>query len=292
MAYYGYILYVVFMKFLAVPVFVLGLLLAPGYAEAQTPDPIVEAIEAVEAGTPHRAKITNSFTMKLFGETLKIGTKGSAYTDASGNAEGKITTSLSGGGEKFSVDVDYKYFADSGDFYFKLNKLPKDVPDSLAGVRAKTWYVSSVADSESLSQAIGQAQLTGEHFLQAQEVYPAIEFVEKGSTKKEYKYTYTINEGLLPAFLMEQARLAGGKRPTQSEAQFSASFLEGLSGTLTINKKTLLPAKQTQQLGSSKDAMSIKSSITYIFGGSSQVKRPSGAIKDIGGIAETLFPSL
>jgi hypothetical protein len=267
-------------------------LLVPSFVQAQTPAPISKAIGALESDS-YRTKVTSSFKMGFLGATLTTDTKADAYTDAAGNAEGKVKMKMSfssenskKSGDSFSMPMQYKYFAEDDSFYLKFDKLPKG-ESPIKGVKAKTWYKGTITDSEMLTRATNQAYLTSEHFLEAQAKHPAIKFVEVGSTKKEYRYAYSVDQSRIASFLMEQARLSGATM-TQIEAGQAASFLGAVSGTLSVDKKTLQPTKQTQRVGAS-DGLNVQTTATYSFKDSKKITRPKKAVADPE-VIEALFP--
>lgn len=248
----------------------------PAYAHAQLPEPVTEAFKLLESGEPYKANVSGGFEMKFLGVSLATKLKGTNYTDADGNQEGKLTISVTGPKEtkgspkKISFTTEFKYFPESEEIYFKLGKLPKDATSALEGARSNVWYVGTLADASSIT---GRSNLAQSHFLAAQAKYPAFTFVEKGSTKKEYTYAYSTDATLLQGFLAEQARL-NGTAATGSPVE----LLDSLKGTLRITKKTMEPRTLTQVIDA--DPVRIENTVTYTFGASGKVQKPVGATRN------------
>ncbi len=258
-----------------------GLISAPLFAHASMPEPVSNAYKAIYDGKPYKMTLSNKTGVDLFGMKIDTAVKGTGYQDSDGDIEGKITMTVSfedpnkkGSAEKFSLPMEYKIFPDSDTIYFKFKKLPKSSSSSaLDGVKANTWYVQR--DAENLEALTGSGVLAGENFISANEKYPAIVFTEKGSTKKEYVYAYSINESMLPAFLAEKARL-DGEVIDAAEAGSSAGMFSEAAGTMRINKKTGLPSGMTMSVNS--EMLTVQTAVTYKFGGSKEIAPVKGAI--------------
>lgn len=218
-----------------------AVLLVPSFAQAATPRPVTEAYDALSAGHAYKMKLTSKNSMTLFGAKIVTDLKGSGYQDTYGNAEGKMTFTATfsdldkkSSSKKVTFPMEYKYFPNEQAFYFKFGKLPKDA-SALKGARANTWYVQNGLDTSGL---------TGSSFM-TDEIFSNLHFVEKGSSKKEYVYTFSADE-----------------------SEFK--------GTMRISKKTMLPSGMTLRLD--MGAMKSDTTASYSFGGSKRVTKPKGAL--------------
>ncbi len=258
----------------------MSVMAAPLLASAQTPDPVVDAYEALHDGRPYKAKFTSDSSMTIFGIKLTTSLKGSGYQDSDGDLEGSAdmtmgtTGSKTKGSSKLTLNMEYKYFPQDQALYFKFKKLPKELSSKYVTLKANTWYLSD--GGESITKMIGRSQLSDENFIAANTKYPAVRFTEKSSTKKEYVYVYSIDETMLPDFLAEHARLTGG--PDSSQTPLASSMLASAKGTLRIDKKTSLLKSMTQRIGSG-GAMTVDTAASFTFTGSKQVVRPTDAIR-------------
>lgn len=262
------------MKLFALATFLaLSIIIAPSLASAQTPEPVQKAYEALYGDRAYKTTFTSDSSMEIIG--VKINTKvvGSGYQDSNGNLEATITTTMSdpSSKKKFSFPVELRYFPGDAAVYFRIKKLPKDLaPKEL---KANVWYQKEGGDK--IASLMGQGELYGEQFLRANKKYPAVRFVEKGSTKKDYVYAVSVNKELLSDFLEENARLSG--KGGTSTMPFVEELFATTNGTFHIDKASLLPKKVT--IKQSKKPFLSQTAATYTFGGAKKVERPVGAIK-------------
>ncbi|MES2931810.1 MAG: hypothetical protein V4682_03935 [Patescibacteria group bacterium] len=252
-----------------------SLIALPSLASAQTPEPVRDAYEALYSDRAYKTTFTSDSSMEIIGVKIITKVNGSGYQDSNGNLEATITTTLSDPStkKKFSLPIELRYFSADDAVYFRIKKLPKDLSSGFSELKANVWYQKDGGDK--VASLMGQGEFYGEHFLNANEKYPAVRFIEKGSTKKEHVYAVSVNREMLPDFLEETARLNG--KESTSVMSFVEELLATTKGTFYVDKVSLLPKKVT--IKQSKKPFLSQTEATYTFGGTKKVERPKGAIK-------------
>lgn len=255
----------------------------PTFVSAKMPAPVVDAYESLySSNKPVKTKFAIDSATDFLGLELGTSIRGWVYEDDKGNSEGSavVVTSFSDStkrdlAQKVSITIRYKLFPDDNTFYFSFDKLPKELPASLKGVRTKVWYRADNISEKDIEKLNGTGPFTGENFIRANTLYPALVYQAKGSSGKNYVYASSVNKAMLSNFLTERTRLDGQVlTPAATDVLTNSNLTR--TGTLVINKKSGLPISETNYI----DSKFTKASgvVTFSFGGTTLVTPPKGAL--------------
>lgn len=269
--------------------FVATVLLFPAFSNAAIPEPVVDAYEVIYGGdVPYSTKFTSKTTVNILGLKINSSIKGSGSQDAHRNVEGKLTMTMNMPAtlkkqEKTSFAMDYKYFDKDQMMFVAFTKLPKKMPDTVTSpLRLNTWY--SQKGEETITKITGENPFSDETSIEANEKYPAMVFKEKGSNKKEWVYTYSVDKEMISQFLDQQAEFYDDE-DAKLEMQMLSSMINSITGSIQIDKKTSRPTKTVQKV--SMTGVESETIATMSYGKVKDVVRPKKAIPN--DVADDLF---
>ncbi len=276
-----YIIHHMNIKTLVATIVVGVAIVLPSSASAEIPQAVTDAYEALYGGEPYKTNFTSLTTVDIFGVLMQTKMKGTGSQDADGDISGTtdVTITVSnqekkGSKKEVAIAMEFRYMLEEEIMYFKFKKLPKELSSSLSNIRTNVWY--SQAGDENLAKLMGESPFSNENFIAANEKYPAYIFKEKGSTKKEAIYAFSVNGSMVHNFFKEQARL-NGDESALPDAAFLGTLLGSTKGTLRIDAKTDLPKSMVIHLG--EDTVSSDLSASYMFSRIRNVTAPTKAIE-------------
>ncbi len=271
--------------------FLVTVLLFPALSSAAIPGPVVDAYEVIYGGVPYNTKFTSKTAVDILGFKIDSSIKGSGSQDAHRNVDGKLTMTMNipvtlEKQEKFSFAMDYKYFDKDQMMFVKFTKLPKEMPDTVTSpLRLNTWY--SQKGDKTITKITGENPFANETSLEVNEKYPALIFKENGSSRKEWVYTYSVDEEMIPQFLDQQAEFYEDE-DTKLAIQMLSSMINSITGSIQIDKKTSRPTKTVQKV--SMTGVESETIATMTYGKVKDIIRPKKAIPN--DAADDLFSGI